>query len=260
MFNRLAAGALVLGGLLILFVSLLANVLGPLSVAARLGIGQDPGFGIQQTLGAIVGLVGLVVGVWLWRQGAEARFGTVRFVIAGLALLAVIGGPIFLVANRSLRPSAVVEACVEVESVPSSAGGAGQKRVKYGVRIANTGKSRFYVDSVVLKALRDSVVLALTLRDSAKSWLPQSEIVAIEDMVVWQQIDSVTIRPSTPRRWSLSTGDEFTRMRSIIVPIAELSPLYWFFGIVFLRHRDPERPIVRYSAVNWIDNFRQECP
>jgi hypothetical protein len=35
MSNRLAAGALVIGGLLILLVSLLADVLGQLSVAAR---------------------------------------------------------------------------------------------------------------------------------------------------------------------------------------------------------------------------------
>ncbi len=156
MYNRLAAGALVLGGLLLLFVSLLANVLGQLSIAARLGIGQDPGFGSHQILGTIVGLVGLVVGVWLWRQGAEARFDTVRFVIAALALSAVIGAPVFVVANRSLRPSAVVETCVEVESVPSSAGGAGQNRVNYGVRIANMGKSTEYVDSVELMAVRDS--------------------------------------------------------------------------------------------------------
>ncbi len=179
--------------------------------------------------------------------------------IAALALLPVIGGPIYVLANRSLRPSAVVEVCVEVESVPSSAGGAGQKRVKYGVRIANTGKSRGDVDSVVLKAFRDSVVL-LALRDSAESRLPQSEVVAIDDMVLWQQVDSVTVSPSAPGRWSLSTGDEFLRMRSIIVPVAELSPLYWFFGVVFLRHRDPGRPVVRYSAVNWLDNFPQECP
>ncbi len=70
MYNRLAAGALVLGGLLLLFVSLLANVLGQLPVAARLGIGKDPGFGSQQTLGTIVGLVVLVVGVWISRKSA----------------------------------------------------------------------------------------------------------------------------------------------------------------------------------------------
>ncbi len=67
MSNRLAAGALVLSGLLILLVSLLANVLGQLPAAASLGIGRDPGFGLQQTLGTIVGLVVVVVGVWLWR-------------------------------------------------------------------------------------------------------------------------------------------------------------------------------------------------
>ncbi len=68
MSNRLAAGALVLGGLLILLVSLLADVLGQLSVFASLGIGRWPGFGSRQTLGTIVGLVVLVVGVWFWRR------------------------------------------------------------------------------------------------------------------------------------------------------------------------------------------------
>jgi hypothetical protein len=114
------------------------------------------------------------------------------------------------------------------------------------------------VDSVVLLAFRDSVLL-LALRDPAESWLPQSEVVAIDDMVRWQQVDSVTIKPSTPTSWSASTGGEFSRMRSIIVPAAELSPLYWFFGIAFLRHR-PGRPTIRRSDVNWIDNFSQECP
>ncbi len=249
MSNRLAAGALVLGGLLILSVSLLANVLGQLSIFASLGIGGDPGFGSQQALGTILGLVVLVVGVWLWRQGAQAKFRSVRYAAAALALAVMIGGPIYLVAKRSLRPSAAVEACVEVETVPSSAEGAGQKRVNYGVRIANTGKSRVYVDSVVLRALRDS----------AGSLLPQSEVVAIPDIVLWKTVDSVTVRPSTPGAWSLSTGNEFPFMRSVIVPVEQLSPLYRFRGIVFLGHRDPGRPIVRNSAVNWIDNFRQEC-
>ncbi len=70
MSNRLAAGALVLGGLLILLVSLLANVLGQFSVFASLGIGRNPGFGSQQTLGTIVGLVVLAVGVWIRRKSA----------------------------------------------------------------------------------------------------------------------------------------------------------------------------------------------
>ena len=255
---RLAAGALVLGGLLILLASLLANVLGLLPAVASLGIGNDPGFGSQQILGTIVGLVGLVVGVWLWRRAAEAKFSSVHYAIGALALAVVIGAPVYVVGNRSLRPSAEVWVCVEVESVPSGAGGTGQKRVEHGVRIANTGVSRVYVDSVVLLAFRDSLVL-LALRDSAEWWLPQSEVVSIDDMVRWQQVDSVTIKPNTPTRWSMSAGDEFARMRSIIVPVAELSRLYWFFGIAFLRHR-PGRPIIGRSDVNWIDNFPQECP
>ena len=249
MSNRLAAGALVLGGLLILSVSLLANVLGQLSIFARLGIGGDPGFGAQQTLGTILGLFVLVVGVWLWRQGAEAKFRSVRYAIAALAFAVVIGGPIYVVTSGGLRASAAVEACVEVETVPSSAEGAGQKRVSYGVRIANTGKSRVYVDSVVL----------IAVRDSAEWWLSQSEVVAMED-VPWTKVDSVTVRPSSSRMWLLSTGDEFARMRSVIVPVEQLSSLYRFDGIVFLRHRDPGRPVLRSSAVDWIDNFWQECP
>ena len=164
--------------------------------------------------------------------------------IAALVLVIVIGVPI--VANRQLRPSAVVEVCVEVEAVPSSAGGVGQKRVTYGVRIANVGRSRFTVDSVVL----------LARRDSAESWESQSDVVAIADMVRWQIVDSVTRRPGNPRQWSLSGGSQFLRMRSIIVPIAALRPLYLFRGVVFLGHRDPGRPIVRGSAPNWIDNFQ----
>lgn len=50
---------LVLGGLLILLVSLLADVL---------GLGEDRGLGSQQILGAILGIVVLLEGVWLWRR------------------------------------------------------------------------------------------------------------------------------------------------------------------------------------------------
>ncbi len=96
MSNRLAAGALVLGGLLILLVSLLADVI------ARLGIGLHEGFGPAQTLGTIVGLLVLVVGVWLWRKGAEAKFRSVRYAIAALAFAVVIGGPIYVVASGEL--------------------------------------------------------------------------------------------------------------------------------------------------------------
>ncbi len=250
MSNRLAAGALVLGGLLILSVSLLANVLGQLSIFAGLGIGGDPGFGPQQALGTILGLVVLVVGVWLWRQGAQAKFRSVRYAAAALAFAVAIGGPIYVVANGVLQPSAAVEACVEVESVPSSAEGAGQKRVDYGVRIVNTGKSRVYVDSVVLMAFRDT----------AESWLPQSDLVAIDDMVLWKQVDSRTVRVGTPGGWSVRAGNKSQAMRSVIVPVEQLSPLYSFSGMVFFRHRNPARPIIRNSAANWIDNFRQECP
>jgi hypothetical protein len=250
MSNKLAAGALVLGGLLILSVSLLANVLGQFSIFAGLGIGGDPGFGPQQALGTIIGFVVLVVGVWLWRQGAQAKFRSVRYAIASLAFAVMIGGPIYVVASRVLQQSAAVETCVEVATVPSSAEGAGQKRVGYGVRIVNTGQSTLYVDSVVLMAFRDT----------AESWLPQSDVVAIDDMVLWKQVDSRTYRPGAPGSWSVRAGNKSQAMRTVIVPVEQLSPLYWFGGKVFFRHRNPARPIIRNSAPNWIDNFRQECP
>ncbi len=250
MLQRMIGPILTAAGVLILAASLLANVIGGFPIGESLGFGRDPGFGAQQTTGTIIGVAVLMIGIWLWRRGAEAKFGSVLYAIAALAFAVVIGGPIYVVANRGLEQSAAVEACVEVETVPSSAEGAGQKLVNYGVRIANTGKSRVYVDSVVLMAFRDT----------AETWLPQSDLVAIDDMVLWKQVDSVTVRPSTPGAWSLSTGSEWPFMRSVIVPVEQLSPLYSFSGTVFLRHRNPARPIIRNSAANWIDNFRQECP
>jgi len=156
MLRRMIGPILTGAGVLILAASLLANVIGRFPIGQSLGFGRDPGFGIQQTTGTIIGVAVLMLGIWFWRRGAEAKFGSVRYAIAALAFAVVIGGPIYVVANRSLRPSAGVWVCVEVESVPSGAGGAGQKRVEYGVRIANKGMSRVYVDSVVLLAFRDS--------------------------------------------------------------------------------------------------------
>jgi hypothetical protein len=251
MLQKMLGPVLVAGGVLIIAVSLLANVIGRFPIGQSLGLGHDPGFGTQQTIGTIVGAAVFIVGIWVWRQRAQAKFATVRFVIAALAVLTMIGGPIFLAANRGLRQSAVVEVCVEVQSVPTSAGGAGQKRVNYGVRITNIGKPRVYLDSVVL----------LALRNSAGSWLPESEVAPINDIQVpGTQVDSMAFKAGSPDSWSLSAGNETMPMRSIIVPVEQLRPLYSFRGIVFFRHLDPRRPRVGYSAVDWIDNFPTKCP
>ena len=247
MLQRVIGPVLAAAGVLILAASLLANVIGRFPIGRALGIGSDPGFGSQQTMGTILGAAVLLLGIWLWRQRAEAKYATLRYTIAALVIVALIGGPMFVVANRSLRKSADVGTCVEVESVPSSAGDSGPRLVRYGVRIANTGKSRVYVDSVVLMALRDS----------AASPPAQSGVVAVTD-VLWEQVDSVTVSPIPPAWWSVGTGRVNRYMQSIIVPAEELSPLYRFRGFVFFRHRDPSRPIVR-SRVGWIDNFPREC-
>jgi hypothetical protein len=73
MFMRLLAASLGVGGLLILLVGLLANVLGRFAFARNIGIGQDPGFGGQQAMASVAGAVILLAGVWLWRrQGASS--------------------------------------------------------------------------------------------------------------------------------------------------------------------------------------------
>ncbi len=244
MIQRKIGPVLTGAGVLILAASVLADVIWRFPIGQSLGIGRNPGVGLLQTTVTIVGVAVLIFGIWLWRWGPESKSWSVRHAIAAFAIGVVIGAPI--VANRYLRRSAAVEVCVEVESVPTSAGGVGQKRVTYGVRIVSMGRSELQVDSVVL----------LALRDSAESWLSQPDVVALADMARWQQVDSVTRRPTNPRKWSVSRGDEFVRMRSILVPVAELSPLYLFRGIVFLRHRDPGRPIAAGSARNWIDNFQ----
>jgi hypothetical protein len=244
MLHRMTGPILTGAGVLILAASLLADVIWRFPIGQSLGFGHNPGVGLRQTAGTIIGVALLMFGIWFWRRGAKAKYASVRYAIAALVLAVVIGAPV--VTNRYLRQAAAVEVCVEVETVPSSAGGAGQKRVTYGVRIVNTGRSRLQVDSVVLVALSDS----------AESWLSRPDVVAITDMTLWQQVDSVTKRPTHPGQWSVSTGDEFLRMRSIFVPVAELRPLYLFRGFVFLRHRGPRRAIGAASARNWIDNFQ----
>lgn len=241
MLQRITGPILTGAGVLILAASLLADVIWRFPIGKSLGLGHNPGVGLQQMAGTIIGVVALMLGIWIWRRGAAPN-GSARFAIAALVFAVVIGAP--MVTNKYLRQTASVEVCVEVEPVPRSAGGAGQKRVTYGVRIANTGRSTIHVDSVVMVALSDS----------AESWLSRPDVVAITHMTLWQQVDSVTKRPT--EQWSVSPGDKFLRMRSILVPVAELRPLYLFRGFVFLRHRNPGRAIGAASARNWIDNFQ----
>lgn len=74
MSMRLLAAVLAAGGLLILLVGLLADVLGRFAFATDMGIGQDPGFGGQQRMAAIVGALVVLVAAWLWRrQRASSR-------------------------------------------------------------------------------------------------------------------------------------------------------------------------------------------
>ncbi len=74
MSMRLLASVFGAGGLLILLVGLLADVLGRFTFAVNMGIGQDAGFGGQQRMATIVGAVILLVAVWLWRrQGAPSE-------------------------------------------------------------------------------------------------------------------------------------------------------------------------------------------
>ena len=250
MLQRMIGPIITASGAAILLASLFANVIGQFAAGQSLGLGRDPGFGGQQTLGTIVGTAVLIVGVWLWRQGAKAKLGAVHLGVVAVVAVAMIGGPIYLVLSGSQRESVAIEVCVDVESVPTTAGGRGEKRVNYGVRITNLGKPTAYVDSVIL----------LALRNSAGSQLPESGITPLDDIMVSPlQVDSVAFTAGTRHNWSVKTGSESRRTRSIIVPVAELRYLYSFRGIVFFQHRDPSQPRIAYSAVSWIDSFPRQC-
>ena len=60
--SKTAPGLLVLIGAGLLLVSLLADVV---------GIGDDPGFGFQQTTGTVVGLIIAAVGLYLLLKAKE---------------------------------------------------------------------------------------------------------------------------------------------------------------------------------------------
>ena len=250
MLQRTIGPILTASGAVILLASLFANVIGRFPIGRSLGIGRDPGFGGEQTLGTIVGAAVLIVGAWLWKKGAKEKLGAVNLSVASIVMVAMIGAPIYLVLSGMLRESAAVEVCVDVESVPTNAGGAGEQRVNYGVRITNLGKPTVYVDSVVL----------LALQNSAGSQLPESGITPLDDIMVPPlQVDSAAFKAGTPHNWSVKAGIESRRTRSIIVPVAKLSSLYSFRSIVFFQHRNPSRPRIAYSAVSWIGSFPRQC-
>ena len=51
------------------------GLLGASLLADGIGIGDDPGFGLQQTMGSIAGVVITVVGVFLLRRSGEGEKG-----------------------------------------------------------------------------------------------------------------------------------------------------------------------------------------
>jgi len=251
MFQRLIGPILTAAGLLLLAVSLLANVIGQLALARSLGIGGDPGFGTEQAAGVFLGLAVLLVGIWLWRRPSAGKSLTVRYLFAFLALAVLIGGPLYVMlkaVDSSLRPLAGVQPCVEVRSVPSSTGSAGHKRLDYGLRLTNAGRVAIRVDSIWLRAFRDTTASSLL----------DDEIVAISERW-WEQIDSLAIRASAPGKWGVRAGTQMTRMRSLVLPPEALHPLYRFEGQVFFEHGDPGRPTVVLAGPDWVDTFSDEC-
>jgi len=252
MFQRLIGPILTAAGGLIFAVSMLANLIGQFALARSLGIGGDAGFGAQQTAGVFLGVAVLAVGIWLWRWPSAGKSAAVRYLSATLAFAIVIGGPLYVMlkaANASLRPLPWVAPCVEVKAVPSSAGSAGHRRLDYGVRITNTGRVAIQVDSIWLRAFRDT----------AASVLSEDEIVVITDRL-WEQIDSLSFTASAPGKWGLRAGVQIKRMKSLILPPEALRPLYRFEGRVFFRHGDPALPVVVFTGPDWADNFNDECP
>ena len=251
MFQRLIGPILTAAGGLIFAVSLLANLIGQFALARSLGIGGDAGFGVQQTAGVFLGVAVLAVGIWLWRWPSAGKSAAVRYLSASLAFAIVIGGPLYVMlkaANASLRPLPWVQPCVEVKAVPSSAGSAGHMRLDYGVRITNTGRVAIQVDSIWLRAFRDT----------AASVLSENKTVAITDRL-WEQIDSLHSRTGWSE-WQLRAGAQKKNMRSIILPPEALRPLYSFEGWVFFQHRDPALPVTVFAGPDWVDNFNDECP
>lgn len=60
MNNKTSSVVVLALGAILLLASLLADVI---------GIGDDPGFGRQQTMGTVAGIVVLVIGAYLYKQG-----------------------------------------------------------------------------------------------------------------------------------------------------------------------------------------------
>ncbi len=76
MSKKLLSLALIAVGLLAGLVSLLADLIGPLQLpVVGLTVGEDPGFGSQQTAGTIIGLLLLLTGIGLWRDWLKMSRG-----------------------------------------------------------------------------------------------------------------------------------------------------------------------------------------
>jgi hypothetical protein len=252
MFQRSIGPILTVVGAMILAASLAANVIGQFALARALGIGGDPGFGTEQTAGALLGVVVVLVGIWLWVRPGAAESSTGRYLAVILAVAIVIGGPLYLmlkITDAFLRPLAGVQPCVEVRPVPSSAGSTGHKRLSYGIRLANAGKVAIRVDSMWLRAYRDTTA----------SPLLGDEVVTISNRL-WEQIDSMALRASSPGKWGVRAGQNIKRMRSLILPPDAQGSLYRFAGQVFFEHGDPAMPTLALAGPDWVDGFSDECP
>ena len=246
MARRLIGPLLVAAGILMLCVSLFANILGRYPLGYRLGLGHDPGFGAQQLAGTVLGAAVLVFGAWIWtraRSGWAARAGSV------IATLLVIGGLVYVVGEAAPRPEYLVEACAEANPVPLSAAGAGHVRVDYGARITNLGPILLTVDSIVVRAHRDS----------AAAWLPATGVAGIWENIRWEGIDSTSL--TLWGRIRLDPGQTVERTRPIIIAVEEGRPqLYMFGATVWVAGQDPERPRAVATGPVWLDGLRDTCP
>ena len=88
MSKKLLSLALIAVGLLAGLVSLLADLIGPLQLpVVGLTVGEDPGFGSQQTAGTIIGLLLLLTGIGLWRDWLKMSRGLAGMFTLGLLVV-----------------------------------------------------------------------------------------------------------------------------------------------------------------------------
>ncbi len=88
MSKKLLSLALIAVGLLAALVSLLADSIGPLQLpVVGLTVGEDPGFGSQQTAGTIIGLLLLLTGIGLWRDWLKMSRGLGAMFALGLLVV-----------------------------------------------------------------------------------------------------------------------------------------------------------------------------